>query len=87
MSNRVFYFNNANKNLNISKRHLKKNKAVLFQEKPLEIVDMSTPEAQTGAGVSRSSERYESTTSKPFKDLQSLLQRDTSNKFISFGKL
>lgn len=53
-----------------------------------ETMTVSEPEQQMeGQGVSRSSERYMKKTNQPFKDLQTMLSKDTSKKYISFGKL
>ncbi len=66
---------------------------VLHNYVPLPILDksetltVSPPEELQGEGVSAESERYMQRSKKPFKDLQTMLSKDTSKKYISFGKL
>lgn len=88
--NRTFFVNREHHKFSVYNRHINVHYnplPILDKSEKMTVVDDIANIKLEGEGVSRSSERYMERTKKPFKQLQSMLSKDTSNKYISFGKL
>ena len=88
--NNHYFVNSAHRKFSIAGRMIRHTHApmpVLDKSEKMTVTDEMEQLKLEGEGVSRASERYMERTKKPFKDLQSMLYKDTSNKYISFGKL
>ena len=88
--NNHYFFNAAHRKFSVAGRMIRHNYSplpILDKSKKMQVTDEMENLKLEGEGVSRASERYMERTKKPFKDLQNMLSKDTSNKYISFGKL
>ena len=85
-----YFVNTAHRKFSMAGRHVRHTYAplpILDNTEKMTVTDEMENLKLEGQGVSKKSERYMERTKKPFKDLQNMLSKDPSNKYISFGKL